>query len=146
MHRDWRERTRAARQIFQKDRRMLWATLAMMIGYAAVVFSTGEGKLSLLGQPAAHGEVLWSALALALVGLCGCLAGGCPVRQLVMTGEGNGDAAMAVMGILLGGALSHGLGLASSGAGTTAAGRIAIVIGLIVAAGYGFWRSSSSVK
>ena len=95
---------------------------------------------------AAHVDILWSALALALVGLCGCLAGGCPVRQLVMTGEGNGDAAMAVMGILLGGALSHGLGLASSGAGTTAAGKVAIVIGLVVAAGYGFWRSNGTGK
>ena len=63
-----------------------------------------------------------------------------------MTGEGNGDAAMAVMGILLGGALSHGLGLASSGAGTTAAGKVAIVIGLVVAAGYGFWRSNGTGK
>ncbi len=134
----------AARQVFQKDRRMLWATLAMMVGYAAVVFSTGNGSISFEGQPAAHGEILWSALALALVGLCGCLAGGCPVRQLVMTGEGNGDAAMAVMGILLGGALSHGLGLASSGEGTTAAGQIAIILGLVVAAAYGYWRSSGS--
>ena len=136
----------AARQIFQKDRRMLWATLAMMVGYAAVAFSTGKGVISFEGQPAAHVDILWSALALALVGLCGCLAGGCPVRQLVMTGEGNGDAAMAVMGILFGGALSHGLGLASSGAGTTPAGRTAIVIGLVLAAGYGFWRSGDLKK
>lgn len=136
----------AARQIFQKDRRMLLATLVMMIGYAVVVFGAGKGQLSFAGQPAAHGDYLWSALALALVGLCGCLAGGCPVRQLVMTGEGNGDAAMAVMGILFGGALSHGLGLASSGAGTTEAGRVAIVIGLVIAAGYGFWRSGDLKK
>ena len=63
-----------------------------------------------------------------------------------MTGEGNGDAAMAVMAILFGGALSHGLGLASSGAGTTPAGRTAIVIGLVLAAGYGFWRSGDLKK
>ena len=125
---------------------MLWATLAMMVGYAAGALSRGEGVISFEGQPAAHVDILWSALALALVGLCGCLAGGCPVRQLVMTGEGIGAAALAVVGIAPGGALSHGLGLASSGAGTTAAGKVAIVIGLVVAAGYGFWRSNGTGK
>ena len=136
----------AARQVFQKDHRMILAALAMMIGYAAVVFSTGTTSPGIEGQPAAHGDHLWSALALALVGLCGCLAGGCPVRQLVMTGEGNGDAAMTVAGILLGGALSHGLGLASSDAGTTEAGQTAIVVGLVLAISYGAMRSVFSAE
>jgi len=51
---------------------------------------------------------------LALVGLAGALAGGCPVRQIVMTGEGNGDAFVAVLGITVGGALAHNLGLVSA--------------------------------
>ena len=131
----------AGRQVFQKDRRMILATLAMMIGYGAVVLTTGKASPGLEGQPAAHGDHLWSALSLALVGLCGCLAGGCPVRQLVMSGEGNGDAAMTVTGILLGGALSHGLGLASSPAGTTEAGRMAIIVGICMAVLYGLSRS-----
>ncbi|MEC9475569.1 MAG: YedE family putative selenium transporter [Planctomycetota bacterium] len=131
----------AARQVYQKDRRMILAALAMMIGYGLVVVTTGKSTPGIEGQPAAHTDHLWSALSLALVGLCGCLAGGCPVRQLVMTGEGNGDAAMTVVGILLGGALSHGFGLASSGAGTTAAGQSAIVVGIVIAILYGAMRS-----
>ena len=74
---------------------------------------------------------------MALVGLTGALAGGCPVRQIVMTGEGNGDAFVTVAGILIGGALAHSLGIASSGAGTTSAGHTAVIVGLIVAIGYG---------
>ena len=131
----------AGRQVFQKDRRMLLATVALMIGYGLVVLITQKSIPGLEGQPAAHQDHLWSILAMALVGLCGCLAGGCPVRQLVMTGEGNGDAAMAVAGILLGGALSHGFGLVSSGAGTTPAGQTAIIIGIVLAVIYGASRS-----
>ena len=131
----------AGRQVFLKDRRMLLASLAMLIGFGLVVLTTGKSVPGIEGQPAAHTDHLWSALALALVGLCGCLAGGCPVRQLVMTGEGNADAAMAVAGILVGGALSHGFALASSGAGTTESGRLAIVVGLAIAVVYGASRS-----
>ena len=131
----------AARQVFQKDRRMILAALAMMIGYGVIVLTTGKSTPGIEGQPAAHTDHLWSALSLALVGLCGCLAGGCPVRQLVMTGEGNGDAAMTVAGILLGGALSHGFGLASSGSGTTEAGHTAVIVGIVVAVVYGAMRS-----
>jgi hypothetical protein len=131
----------AGRQVFLKDRRMLWAALAMIIGYGVVVLTTQKSIPGLEGQPAAHPDHLWSILAMALVGLCGCLAGGCPVRQLVMTGEGNGDAAMTVAGILLGGALSHGFGLVSTGAGTTPAGQTAIIIGIVLAVIYGASRS-----
>jgi len=133
----------AARQVFMKDRRMIFAAGALIIGYGVVVFASGNGNLGFEGQPAAHSESLWNILSLALVGLCGCLCGGCPVRQMVMTGEGNGDAAVTVMGILFGGALCHNLGLISSSAGTTSAGQTAVVIGLVLAVGYGFLRSRS---
>jgi hypothetical protein len=131
----------AGRQVFIKDRRMLLAALAMIIGYGVVVITTQKSIPGLEGQPAAHTDHLWSILAMALVGLCGCLAGGCPVRQLVMTGEGNGDAAMTVAGILLGGALSHGFGLVSTSAGTTPAGQTAIIMGIVLAVIYGASRS-----
>lgn len=126
----------AARQVFLPQKRMLIAAVVFIAAYAAVVAAGGKFRLSFDGQPAAHGDHLWSVLSLALVGLAGALAGGCPVRQIVMTGEGNGDAFIAVAGILVGGALAHNLGLASSGAGTTPAGRIAVVAGLVLATAY----------
>jgi uncharacterized protein len=48
------------------------------------------------------------------VGLCAVLLGGCPFRQLIIAGNGNGDAAVVVFGMLAGAAFSHNLGLVSA--------------------------------
>ena len=62
----------------------------------------------------------------------GCvLLGGCPLRQLVLAGEGSADSAVTVLGLMAGAACAHNFGLASSGEGPTAAGRVAVVIGLV---------------
>ena len=127
----------AARQVFGGPRPMLLASLALIASYAALLAASGAFRFGFEAQPIAHGEWLWNTLALALLGLCGALAGGCPVRQIAMSGEGNGDAFVTTMGILLGGAIAHGLGLASSASGTTAAGRVALGIGLVLVIGYG---------
>jgi YedE family putative selenium metabolism protein len=122
----------AARQVFLRPKRMLAAAGLLVAAYALVSLATGRFKLGFDGQPVAHTEGLWNALAMGLVGLTGVLAGGCPVRQMVMAGEGNGDAFLTVVGLVLGGGLAHNLGLASSGAGTTPAGRWAVIAGLVV--------------
>ena len=69
---------------------------------------------------------------MALVGWGCCLLGGCPLRQLVLAGEGNSDSAITVLGMIAGAALSHGFGLASSADGTTKHGRIAVLAGFSV--------------
>lgn len=69
--------------------------------------------------------------------LCGfgcVLLGGCPLRQLVLAGEGNTDSAVTVVGLIVGAAFAHNFGLASSGEGPTANGKIAVIIGLVVVA------------
>src|SRR6185503_18395569 len=104
----------AARQVFQRSRWMLAGAGALILGYAVVALATGKFKLDVAGQPAAHGDLFWNAAAMALVGLCGALAGGCPVRQIVMTGEGNGDAFVSVAGMVVGASLAHALGLVST--------------------------------
>src|SRR5690606_24283809 len=126
----------AARQVFRQDRRMLAGAGLLVLGYAAVFASAGRLQVSFAGQPAAHQDLVWNVLAPALLGLTGVLAGGCPVRQIVMAGQGNGDAFLTVVGLLVGGALAHNLGLVSSAAGTTPAGRIAVVVGLLGALAY----------
>jgi len=122
----------AARQVFKGPRRMLIAVLVLMGAYSLVSMAAGNFRFGMDGQPAAHSDHLWSVLAMALVGLCGVICGGCPVRQIIMSGEGNGDAFMTCMGLLVGGAVAHNLGLASSGAGTTPAGRTAVIVGLVL--------------
>jgi uncharacterized protein len=126
----------AARQIFLPKKRMLLGATALVVGYAVVIAAIGKFNLGIENQPAAHSDWLWNILAAALLGLTGVLAGGCPVRQVIMAGEGNGDGFVTATGILVGGALAHNLGIVSSPAGTTNAGRIAVGIGLAVSVTY----------
>jgi YedE family putative selenium metabolism protein len=132
----------AARQVFGGDRKMLIAALMMILGYGLAALAFGNFKQSLEGQPIAHSDHLWSIAAMFLAGLSGCLAGGCPVRQVVMAGEGNGDAFCTVAGIAGGGMVSHGLGMASTGAGTTELGHIATIVGIVIAILYAWCARS----
>lgn len=83
-------------------------------------------------QPLAHSMQLWNFLGMTLAGLAFTLAGGCPGRQLFMSGEGDADAAIFTSGMIVGAAVAHNFGLASSPAGIGPNGAIATIIGLIV--------------
>lgn len=91
----------------------------------------------------AHSEHLWNILGMYAVGFAAVLAGGCPLRQLVLAGQGSSDSAVTVVGMFVGAALSHNLGLASSGTAlnpetkevvagaVTANGKIAVIICIV---------------
>lgn len=98
----------------------------------------GSFNLGMAGQPVAHTEALWNILGMYAVGFAAVLAGGCPLRQLVLTGQGSSDAAVTVLGLFAGAAACHNFGLASSGEGTTAAGRIALIICIVILFVIGF--------
>lgn len=83
-----------------------------------------------VGQPVAHTMQIWNFSGMVLAGLAFTLAGGCPGRQLFLSGEGDGDAAIFVIGMIAGAAFAHNFGLASSGAGATTGGIIVLFIGL----------------
>jgi uncharacterized protein len=89
-------------------------------------------------QPVAHTSHAWNALGMVLAGLAFALAGGCPGRQLFLSGEGDGDAAIFVIGMVAGAAFSHNFGLASSPAGVGAYGIPAVILGLAVCGAIGF--------
>lgn len=91
-------------------------------------------NLALTSQPIAHTDGLWNLLGMFLVGFGCVLLGGCPLRQLVMSGEGNTDSAITIIGLMVGAAFCHNFGLASSGDGPTPNGKIAVIIGIIVVA------------
>ena len=90
------------------------------------------------GQPVAHTMHVWNALGMVLAGLAFALAGGCPGRQLFLSGEGDADAAIFVIGMVAGAAFAHNFGLASSPTGIGPHGLAAVVIGLAVCAVIGF--------
>lgn len=90
------------------------------------------------GQPIAHTNHLWNFLGMSLAGLAFTLAGGCPGRQLILAGEGDGDAAIFVLGMILGAAIAHNFNLASSPAGVGLYGPAATIIGLVFCIVIGF--------
>ena len=89
------------------------------------------------GQAVAHTDGLWNLLGMALVGLGSVLLGGCPLRQLILSGSGNSDSSVAVLGMVVGAAFCHNFGLASSGDGPTLAGKVAVIIGLVLVCAIG---------
>lgn len=90
--------------------------------------ASGNFNFGFKDQPIAHTEWLWNILGMYVVGFAAVLAGGCPLRQLILTGQGSSDAAVTVLGMFAGGALAHNLNLASSATGTTLNGRVAVLI------------------
>ena len=93
-------------------------------------------------QPIAHASQLWNLLGMVLVGWGSVLLGGCPLRQLILAGEGNGDSAVTVFGMVVGAAVAHNFKLAGSAAsltdgvysagGIANSGKIAVVIAAVV--------------
>lgn len=90
------------------------------------------------GQPAAHTMHLWNFMGMLLAGLAFTLAGGCPGRQLIMTGEGDNDAAVFFMGLIVGAGFAHNFGLASSGKGIGEFGAVGTIIGIVFCLIIGF--------
>ena len=68
----------------------------------------------------AHSEHLWNILGMYAVGFAAVLAGGCPLRQLILAGQGSSDSAVTVLGLFVGAAICHNFGLASSGTAVNA--------------------------
>ena len=98
----------------------------------------GQFKPGFSGQPVAHTMQAWNFLGMALAGLAFALAGGCPGRQLFLSGEGDGDAAVFVLGMIAGAAFAHNFGLASSPKGIGPHGIAAVVVGVLVCLFIGF--------
>lgn len=90
------------------------------------------------GQPVAHDNHLWNFFGLMLVGIGATQLGGCPFRQLILSGEGDTDAAMVVLGLLVGAGVAHNFTLASSPTGPSGLGPWAVVAGLVILIGMGF--------
>jgi len=105
----------------------------------------GQFKIGFIDQPVAHHLHIWNFLGMALAGLAFALAGGCPGRQLFLSGEGDGDAAVFVMGMIVGAAFAHNFSLTSSPKGLGAHGIAALIIGFVFCIFIGFTMSKKSV-
>lgn len=99
----------------------------------------GNFHLGFTDQSIAHDKHLWNFLSMALVGLTAAMLGGCPLRQLILAGEGNSDSAVTVLGMLIGAAFSHNAGAASAaGTGPALIGKVSVIVGLVFAIALAF--------
>ena len=116
--------------------------LSGMVGILVAAFVMnlilGQFKAGFTEQPIAHTNSLWNFLGMALSGLAFVLAGGCPGRQLFLSGEGDGDAAIFATGMIVGAGFAHNFSMASSAAGPGAYGPTIVMIGLIFCMAIGF--------
>lgn len=106
----------------------------------------------------AHSEHLWNILGMYAVGFAAVLAGGCPLRQLILAGQGSSDSAVTVLGMFAGAAAAHNFGLAASGtaldtetqelvAGTVPMnGKVAVILCIIVCFVIAFMNKRSEGK
>ena len=129
--------------IMLRDAHLLWGFIAIFAVVLAGNLILGNFKLGFDLQPIAHSSHLWNLLGMVLVGWGSVLLGGCPLRQLILAGSGNGDSAVTVFGMIVGAAFAHNFALAGSpdalndakelvvgGIGTN--GKIAVAVGFVV--------------
>ncbi|MDU6483096.1 YedE-related selenium metabolism membrane protein [Paeniclostridium sordellii] len=115
-----------------KDSYLLLGFLAMLIAAFVGNLIFGFFKPSFVNQPVAHTNGLWNFLGMVVAGWGSVLLGGCPMRQLVLSGEGNIDSVITILGMLVGAAFCHNFKLASSPKGPTPNGQIAVIICFII--------------
>lgn len=113
--------------------------------------ATGGFKLSFTGQPVAHAQHIWNLLGMYAVGFAAVLAGGCPLRQLVLAGQGSSDSAVTFLGLLVGAAFCHNFNLAGAAAaaatetapatagGPGVNGQAALILCIVALFLIGFW-------
>ncbi len=143
---------------------ILFGDFKLLYGFVAIILTIvignlimGNFNLSMLSQPIAHSSTLWNVLGMVVVGWGSVLLGGCPLRQLVLAGEGNGDCAVTVFGMIIGAALSHNFGWAGNPdsvnemgeyvvGGVSNGGKIAVVACIAIVLIISFVNSKKEAK
>ncbi|WP_353893179.1 YedE family putative selenium transporter [Proteinivorax hydrogeniformans] len=128
-----------------KDFHMVSGFIGILVAALITNIAIGKFNLGFAEQNVAHTEHIWNFLGLALVGFCAILLGGCPLRQLILAGQGNLDAATTVLGLIVGGAVVHNFGTAASPAGVPTNGKIGVVICFIILAVIVFTHSKKII-
>ncbi len=131
--------------ILIRDFYLVSGVAALLVFAFVMNLILGQFKPGFEGQPIAHTDQLWNFLGMTLAGLAFVLAGGCPGRQLFLSGEGDMDAAIFVTGMIVGAAFAHNFAMASSPKGVAAFGPAAVIIGLIFCLVIGFTQRDKIV-
>ncbi len=125
--------------IIARDFHLLSGVGALLVTAFIINLVLGQFNPGFAGQPIAHDNHIWNFLSMILAGLAFTLAGGCPGRQLILSGEGDGDAGIFVLGMIAGAAVSHNFSLASSPKGPGINSPAAVIIGIVFCLCVGFF-------
>lgn len=130
------------------DTHLISGVAALLVVAFVLNLILGQFNIGFAPQPVAHSNHLWNFLGMSLAGLAFALAGGCPGRQLFLSGEGDSDAGIFVLGMIVGAAFAHNF--ATAGApdkivegtvqvgGLSGPGMVAVILGLVVCLAIGF--------
>ncbi len=118
------------------DSHLFQGFIALLV--VAFIFNLILGQFNPGKLPIAHMEFIWNFAGMLLAGLGLVMLGGCPFRQMVMSGYGNTDAGITVLGMLFGAGLAHNFKLAASPQGVSLNGKIAVLLGIIILLIIGF--------
>ncbi len=110
-----------------KDFKLFYGSLSLLIVVLIGNIITNNFSFSITMTNA-----IWFFLSMGLVGFAAALAGGCPLRQLILAGEGNSDSIITIIGMIFGAAISHNFAIASSPTTVNTNGKIAVIIGLLI--------------
>lgn len=134
--------------ILMGDTHLITGVGALFVVALMTNLALGQFKLGVAAQPVAHSSHIWNFLGMALAGLAFLLAGGCPGRQLFLSGEGDGDAGLFVLGMIFGAGFAHNWALAGVAdklaegvltvGGPGPYGQAAVIIGLVFCIVLGF--------
>jgi len=120
-----------------RDFDLISGVTALVFGALVANLFLGQFRAGFAAMPISHSNHLWNFLGMLLAGLAFTLGGGCPGRQLILSGEGDGDAATFVTGMIVGAAFAHNFllaGVPDKVAGTVGGpgyyGQIAVLMGL----------------
>ncbi len=102
-------------------RDMLWLRnshlLNGLLAFIGAAFITnlilGQFHPGFADQPLAQTNEWWNFVSMVMAGLAFTLVGGCPARQLFLSGEGDADAAMFVIGMIVGGGFAQSYSIAT---------------------------------
>ena len=128
--------------ILMGDTHLISGVGALVVTALVTNLALGQMHVGFQAQPIAHSNYPWNFMGMALSGLAYALAGGCPGRQLFLSGEGDADAGVFVLGMIVGAAFAHNFGLAAAAdkvvngvvqvGGPSPYGKAAVLLGLVV--------------
>jgi YedE family putative selenium metabolism protein len=118
--------------VLLRDSHLFNGVIALLVAAVITNLVLGQFEPGFAEQPVAHTDFLWNFGGMVLSGLAFTLAGGCPGRQVFLSGEGDSDAGIFVFGMIVGAGVAHTFSMASSTAGPGPYGPAAVIAGLVV--------------